>query len=69
MAKKKDNLTYKEALSQLEDIVQTIENEPLDVDELSERVKTALTLIDFCKTKLKSTEDIIKQAFNESDEE
>lgn len=65
MAKKKENLTYKEALIQLEDIVHTIENEPLDVDELSDKVKTALTLIDFCKTKLKHTEDTIKQAFDE----
>lgn len=69
MAKKKENLTYKEALAQLEVIVHTIENESLDVDELSEKVKTALTLIDFCKTKLKNTEDTIKQAFDESDEE
>lgn len=69
MAKKKENLTYKEALAQLEAIVHTIENESLDVDELSEKVKTALTLIDFCKTKLKNTEDTIKQAFDESDEE
>ncbi len=61
---KKEKLTYKEALTELESIVHAIENEPLDVDELSEKVKTALELINFCKTKLRTTEDTIKQAFD-----
>lgn len=65
--RKKNSLTYNEALAQLETIVQAIENENLDVDELSDKVKTALGLIEFCKTKLKSTEDTIRDAFNDEE--
>lgn len=68
MAKQK-TLTYQEAITQLESIVHEIENEPLDVDDLSEKVKTALSLVDYCKTKLRTTEDTIKQAFETEDED
>lgn len=62
MAKKKFN--YKNALEEIESIVQKIENEEPDVDELSTLVKRAAELIKQCKSKLKSTgeelEDIIQ---------
>ncbi len=61
----KKEKSYQEALSQLEAIVHSIENETLDVDVLSEKVKTALDLIAFCKTKLRHTEDTLRQAFDE----
>ncbi len=68
MAKQKA-LTYQEAMTQLEAIVHNIEHEPLDVDDLSEKVKTALSLVDYCKTKLRTTEDTIRQAFETEDED
>ncbi len=62
MAKKKFN--YKNALEEIELIVQKIENEEPDVDELSTLVKRAAELIKQCKTKLRTTveelEDIIQ---------
>lgn len=59
--KKEKEITYKEAMAQLEQIVHKIENEEPDVDELSVMVHKAAELMQFCKTKLKSTEDEINQ--------
>lgn len=56
-----ENITYKEALAQLEQIVHKIENEEPDVDELSMLVKKASELMTFCKERLKFTEEEINQ--------
>ena len=55
-------ISYKEAMAQLEEIVHKIENEEPDVDELSAMVKKAAELMQFCKKKLKSTEEEINEA-------
>lgn len=67
MAKKKANptLTYQEAQQQLEQIVTSVENEELDVDELSEQVQKAMELIAFCRAKLKKTEAAVQKAFED----
>lgn len=56
-----ETVTYKEAMAQLEQIVHKIENEEPDVDELSAMVKKASELMQFCRKKLKSTEEEINQ--------
>lgn len=56
----KKNLTYKEAVQEVEDILRQIENEELEVDELSEKVKRATTLLKWCKEKLRSTEEEVE---------
>ena len=58
----KKNISYKEAMAQLERIVHIIENEEPDVDELSAMVQKAAELMQFCKQKLKSTEEEINEA-------
>jgi exodeoxyribonuclease VII small subunit len=50
-------MSYKEALSEIERIVDKIENEELDVDELSVLVKRASELLQWCKKKLRATEE------------
>ena len=67
MAKKKteEPKSYQAAMDELETIVQAVENEELDVDQLSEKVKHALNLISYCKHRLKNTEDTLNQAFGE----
>jgi exodeoxyribonuclease VII small subunit len=55
MTKKK--LSYREAIREVEDILQQIEHEELDVDELAEKVKKAATLLKWCREKLRSTEE------------
>ena len=54
MAKK--NITYQNAIEELEDILQKMEDNELEIDSLSDQVKRASELISFCKNKLKSTE-------------
>ena len=67
MPKKKsvEPQNYQTAMDELETIVQAVENEELDVDQLSEKVKHALHLINFCKQRLKTTEDTLNQAFDD----
>lgn len=57
MAKKA--FTYKEALNELEDILNEIESGDLDLDLLSTKVKRASFLIKECKTRLRKTSDEI----------
>ena len=65
MNKKKG--TYKEAITEIEEILGQIENNELDVDELSEKVKRVSFLISACKEKLKNTEQEIENIFKEMD--
>ncbi|MFH1320057.1 MAG: exodeoxyribonuclease VII small subunit [Bacteroidota bacterium] len=58
----KTNLTYKKAFDELENIVRDIEDEKIQLDTLSKKVKRATELIEFCKTKLRMTEEEFKKA-------
>ncbi|MBN2522904.1 MAG: exodeoxyribonuclease VII small subunit [Bacteroidales bacterium] len=62
-------MTYKEAFSKLENILLRLENNELDVDELSVNVKEASELIKFCKSKLFETEAEVEKIINELDSE
>lgn len=57
---KKKELSYKEAVSEIELVLQQIESEELDVDKLTEKVKRAAYLIKWCKEKLRSSEKEIE---------
>lgn len=61
----KQNNRYKDSLEEIEGIIQKIESGEPDVDELSELVKRAATLIKECKQKLKSTEDELNQTLED----
>ena len=63
MTKKK--FSYKEAYSEIEKIIDQIENEELDVDELSEKVEKTSKLITQCKDKLRKTESKLEDIFKE----
>ena len=58
-------ITYSQALSELEKIVGEIESEKIDLDLLGEKVKRASYLIKFCRTRLTSTEEEVKRALGE----
>lgn len=60
MAKKE--LTYKEALGRIREIVAEIERGDLDVDLLSDRVKEASRLLRFCDDKLRRVDADVRQA-------
>lgn len=57
-----NEITYKEAISEIEAIITGIENESLDVDELAQQVKKAAQLLKICKSKLKNTEADLDEA-------
>ena len=59
------NISYKEAISEIEEILQKIENQELDVDELSDKVKRVYYLIKICKDKLHSTEKEVEKILAE----
>ena len=44
-----DKLTYKSAMEEIESLVKLLEENKLDVDELSEKVKRMAVLVEFCK--------------------
>lgn len=61
----KDNLSYDQALARIEEIVNHLEDENKSIDELSTLVKEASELVQYCKKKLKMTEEDIQKAFGE----
>jgi exodeoxyribonuclease VII small subunit len=58
----KSNLTYKKAFSDLEKIVDQIEDDEIQLDTLADKVKEANDLIKFCETKLRTIDQEVKIA-------
>lgn len=55
-------LTFDKAFSDLEKLVEQIEDENIQLDELAGKVKAANELIKYCETRLRSiTDDIERQ--------
>lgn len=63
MAKKE--IKYEEAVALLEEIVDKMENDELDIDQLSDQLKRAKELVKFCKDKLTKTDEEIKKLLSE----
>lgn len=61
-------MKYAKAVAKLETIVQQIEDEDIDVDELSTKVKDAVELIRFCKEKIDKAEFEVKKVVNDFEE-
>ena len=66
MAAKK--VSYSEAMTEIEEILEKIENEELDVDELAEKVKRVSTLLKICKDKLHKTNEQVEQVLKEMED-
>ena len=64
MSKKEITLTYEEALKELQQIADAIESEEVAIDSLEAKVKRAVSLINYCKNKLRNTEEAIKQTLD-----
>jgi len=60
-----NEITYKEAFAELQEIVKSLEIGEIEIDELSEKVKRAGFLIKFCKEILISTEEDVKSILKE----
>lgn len=54
-------ITYREAVEELEQILEGIENGETDIDLLSEKMKRAVWLVRVCRAKLRNTDDEVKK--------
>ena len=62
----KEEPKYEEALQELQTIVHRMENDELDIDQLSTQLKRAQQLIKLCKDKLTKTDEKIKKILSEA---
>ena len=58
MAKK--DISYNEAIDEIQQILEEIESEKIDIDSLSVKVKKTTELIALCKQKLKKADEEIE---------
>lgn len=66
------NLSYSEAIEELEEIVKAIEDGNIGVDDLTVKVKRGAVLINFCNEKLTKVDDEVKnvlKTFKDNDNE
>lgn len=57
----KEDLTYEDALAQLQVIVKQLENKEVKIDELASTVARANQLVEYCQNKLQQTETEIQK--------
>ena len=55
------DIKYEAAYAELQAIVRKMENDELDIDQMSEQLKRAKELIKLCKDKLTKTDEEIKK--------
>lgn len=65
MAKRITSISYTEAMGEVDEILDRLNNEQLDIDQLSGEVKRATELLALCKTKLRKTEEEITKLFEQ----
>lgn len=65
--KSKEDITYEDAISELEEIVDKIENSDISVDDLSEKVKRASLLIKVCRDILGKTDKEVQKILSDID--
>ena len=61
----KEEMKYEAAIAELQFIVSKMENDELDIDQMSEQLKRAQELIKLCKDKLTKTDEEIKKILSE----
>jgi exodeoxyribonuclease VII small subunit len=61
-------ISYQEAIDEVEKILAGIENEELDIDELSEKVRRVSFLLKYCKEKLLKTNEEVEKILGEMEE-
>ena len=64
MAKEKE-ITYNEAMAEIETILEKIEHDAIDVDNLAQQVKRVATLLALCKNKLTVTQSEVEKVLKE----
>jgi exodeoxyribonuclease VII small subunit len=57
----KTEISYKDAVREIEEIISKIESGELNVDQLTDKVKRASLLLNICKKKLKTVDEEISR--------
>lgn len=60
-----EELKYEAAIAEIQTIVRKMENDELDIDQMSDQLKRAQELIKLCKDKLTKTDEEIKKILAE----
>ncbi|MBO7467365.1 MAG: exodeoxyribonuclease VII small subunit [Bacteroidaceae bacterium] len=58
-------MKYEDAVKQLDEIVSKVENNELEIDELTAQLKKAQELIKFCRDTLYKTDEEVKKLLEE----
>ena len=61
------DLTYQQALEELTELVNELENENIPIDDLADKVKRASELISYCQSKLTHTNTEVKKIIAQLD--
>ncbi len=61
MVQSKKEISYEKALAELEKILEELQNETVDIDRLSERLRKAYGLIEICRRKIDAAETEIQK--------
>lgn len=69
MANNKKNIKYQQAVQELDDILGSLQDDTVDVDKVSARVKRAIELIKVCKQKIRKTEVEVKDMVEQFQED
>ena len=64
---RKETLTYAQAIDRLEAIVRELEGGETSVDDLANAVKEGVSLVQWCRRKLKTAQDEVESALNALD--
>ena len=65
----KKQIKYGEAIAEIEQILNQIEQEELDVDDLTSKVKRVSELLSLCRSKLRTTEEEVEKIMKEIESE
>jgi len=66
---KLENMTYNEAIQELETILRSLETDQVDVDDLTARAERSAELIRLCRHKLRHAEASLDRVFDSLDED
>jgi len=66
---KKEEFSYQDAITEIKNILEKMENEELDVDVLSFQIKRVSQLIKLCREKLHKTEQEVEKILEEMEKE
>lgn len=59
--------TYSSALAELQQIAADLESDEISIDVLSDKIKRASQLLEFCQAKLRSTDEEVKKILSRMD--